>query len=105
MANGNGGRGATKSPSSSVQAVSHSRWRHIGTHIVSLVAFWGRSAMGWSVPFSLEEFLVEGPLLAGRGPSPCIAPPMRTFGPATSSRGAAAFRQLADEYPLGAAQT
>jgi hypothetical protein len=29
-----------------------------------LVAFWGRSAMGWPVPFSLGEFLVEGPLLA-----------------------------------------
>jgi hypothetical protein len=29
-----------------------------------LVAFWGRSAMRWSVPFSLGEFLVEGPLLA-----------------------------------------
>jgi hypothetical protein len=28
------------------------------------VAFWGRSAMGWSVPFSLGEFLVEEPLLA-----------------------------------------
>jgi hypothetical protein len=25
-----------------------------------LVAFWGRSAMGWSVPFSLGEVLVEG---------------------------------------------
>jgi hypothetical protein len=24
--------------------------------------------MGWSVPFSLGEFLVEGPLLAGRSP-------------------------------------
>jgi len=28
-----------------------------------LVAFEGRSAMGWSVPFSLGEFLVEGPFL------------------------------------------
>jgi hypothetical protein len=32
-----------------------------------LVTFWGRSAMGWSVPFSLGEFLVEGPLLAELG--------------------------------------
>ena len=30
-----GGRGSTKSPPSSIQAVSHSRWRHIGIHIVS----------------------------------------------------------------------
>jgi hypothetical protein len=59
-----GGRGSTKSPSSSVQAVSHSRWRHIGLRLFRLVAFWGRSAMRWSVPFSLGEFLVEGPLLA-----------------------------------------
>src|SRR6266436_2569270 len=54
-----GGRRSTKSPSSSVQAVLHSRRRHIG----SLVAFLGRSAMGWSVLFSFGEFLVEGPLL------------------------------------------
>jgi hypothetical protein len=38
-----------------------------GLILFRLVAFWGRigrSAMGWSVPFSLGEFLVEGPLLA-----------------------------------------
>jgi hypothetical protein len=35
-----------------------------GFILFRLVAFWGRSAMGWSVPFSLGEFLVEGPLLA-----------------------------------------
>ena len=51
-----------------VQAVSHSRWRHIGTHMFRLVAFWGRSAMDWSVPFSLGEFLVEGPVLADLQP-------------------------------------
>ena len=35
-----------------------------GLILFRLVTFWGRSAMGWSVPFSLGEFLVEGPLLA-----------------------------------------
>jgi hypothetical protein len=34
-----------------------------GLTLFRLVAFWGRSAMGWSVPFSLGEFLIEGPLL------------------------------------------
>jgi hypothetical protein len=33
-----------------------------------LTAFWGRSAMRWSVPFSLGEFLVEGPLLDRKEP-------------------------------------
>jgi hypothetical protein len=33
-----------------------------------LVAYCGRSAMGCSVPFSLGEFLVEGPLLAREPP-------------------------------------
>jgi hypothetical protein len=32
-----------------------------------LAAFWGRSAMAWSVPFSLGKFLVEGPILAYPG--------------------------------------
>jgi hypothetical protein len=40
-----------------------------GLILFRLVTFWGRSAMGWSVPFSLGEFLVEGPLLAGQRPS------------------------------------
>jgi hypothetical protein len=35
-----------------------------GLLLFRLVAFWVRSAMGWSVPFSLGELLVEGPLLA-----------------------------------------
>jgi hypothetical protein len=35
-----------------------------GLILFRLVTFWGRSAMGWSVPFSLGEFLVEGPLLS-----------------------------------------
>jgi len=68
VVNGNGGEVSTKSPSSSVQAVSH-----YGTPVgvisglilFRLVAFGGRSAMGWSVPFSWGEFLVEGPLQAG----------------------------------------
>src|ERR1700733_9723639 len=34
-----------------------------------LVAFGGRSAMGWFVPFSLGEFLVEGPLLGRKLPA------------------------------------
>ena len=34
-----------------------------GLRLFRLVAFWGRSAMRWSVPFSLGEFFVEGPLL------------------------------------------
>jgi hypothetical protein len=34
-----------------------------GLLLFRLVAFWVRSAMGWSVPFSLGELLVEGPLL------------------------------------------
>ena len=37
-----------------------------GLILFRLVAFWGRSTMGWSVPFSLGEFLVEGPLLTAR---------------------------------------
>jgi hypothetical protein len=37
-----------------------------GLILFRLVTFWRRSAMGWSVPFSLGEFLVEGPLLARR---------------------------------------
>jgi hypothetical protein len=36
-----------------------------GLKLYRLVAFWVRSAMGWSVPFLLGEFLVEGPLLVG----------------------------------------
>jgi len=39
-----------------------------GLILFRLVAFWGRSAMGWSVPFSLGEFLVEGLLLARKLP-------------------------------------
>jgi hypothetical protein len=35
-----------------------------GLILFRLVTFWGRSAMGWSVPFSLGEFLVKGPLLS-----------------------------------------
>src|ERR1700680_2414996 len=46
------------------EAVSHSRWRHIGTYIVSFSNVLGPVRMGWFVPFSLGEFLVEGPLLA-----------------------------------------
>jgi hypothetical protein len=41
-----------------------------GLILFRLVTFWGRSAMGWSVPFSLGEFLVEGPLLAVMVSSP-----------------------------------
>src|SRR5271170_555540 len=70
-----GGRGATNSPSSSVQAVSHYRTPVgviSGLILFRLVAFWGRPTMGWSVPFSLGEFLVEGPLLGRQEP---IAPP------------------------------
>ena len=37
--------------------------------------FWGRSAMGWSGPFSLGEFLVEGPLLARLLPIGFLRPP------------------------------
>jgi len=55
VANGNGRERTDKVPFSSVQTVSHSRWRHIGAHIASLVVFWARSAMGWAVPFSLGE--------------------------------------------------
>src|ERR1700722_2551778 len=36
-----------------------------GLILFRLVAFGGRSAMGWSVPLSLGEFLVEGRLQAG----------------------------------------
>ncbi len=46
-------------------AVLHSRWRHIGTHIVSFSSAWGRLAMGRSIPFLLGEFLIEVPPLAG----------------------------------------
>src|ERR1700677_2875878 len=65
------GKGSTKSPFGSVEAVSHSRWRHTGTYIVSFSSVLGPVTMGWSGPFSLGEFLVEGPLLAGcrRAPS------------------------------------
>jgi hypothetical protein len=41
-----------------------------GLILFRLVAFWGRSAVGWPVPFSLGEFLVEGPLLAESTSSP-----------------------------------
>src|SRR5208283_6023953 len=64
-----GGRGSTKSPSSSVQAVSHYSTPVgviSGLILFRLVAFGGRSAMGWSVPFSLGEFLIEGPLASWR---------------------------------------
>jgi hypothetical protein len=61
--------GSTKSPFSSVQAVSRYR-TPVGVIsrlvLFRLVAFGGRSAMGWSVPFSFGELLVEGPLLASR---------------------------------------
>src|ERR1700684_2984537 len=40
------GKGSTKSPSSSVQAVAHSRWRHIGTHIVSFSSVLGTVSDG-----------------------------------------------------------
>jgi hypothetical protein len=40
------GRRSTKSPSSSVQAVSHSRWRHVGTHIVSFSSALGTVSDG-----------------------------------------------------------
>src|ERR1700722_13294322 len=62
------GKGSTEAPFRSVQALSHSRWRHIGTHIVRLVAFGVRPAMGWSIPCSLGEFLVEGPRLGRKEP-------------------------------------
>src|SRR6202142_129809 len=38
-----------------------------GLILFRLAAFWGRSAMRWSIPFSLGEFLIEGPLLDPEG--------------------------------------
>src|SRR6202030_2563319 len=46
-----GGRGSTKSPSSSVQAVLQSRWRHIGTHIVSFSSVLGTVSDALVRPF------------------------------------------------------
>ena len=60
------GKGSTKSPSSSVLRLYRTPVGVIsGLILFRLVAFWGRSAIGWSVSFSLGEFLVEG-LLLGR---------------------------------------
>jgi hypothetical protein len=56
-----GGRGSTKSPSSSVQAVSHSRWRHIGTHIVSFSSVWGTVSDGSN--YGIENYV--GVMLGG----------------------------------------
>ena len=51
------GKGSTKSPSSSVLRLYRTPVGVIsGLILFRLVAFWGRSTMGWSVPFSLGEF-------------------------------------------------
>src|SRR5450631_787096 len=61
-----GGRGSTKSSSSSVQVVSHYRTPVgvIGTHIVSFGSVWGTVSDGSVRSFFVGKFLVEGPLLA-----------------------------------------
>jgi hypothetical protein len=61
-----GGRGSTKSSSSSVQVVSHYRTPVgvIGTHIVSFGSVWGTVSDGLVRSFFVGKFLVEGPLLA-----------------------------------------
>src|ERR1700676_2230041 len=67
------------------EAVSHSRWRHIGTYIVSFSNVLGPVSDGWSVPFSLGEFLVEGPLLADRTRSSCARARTRAIDSAGTS--------------------
>src|SRR6478736_7009364 len=46
------------------EAVSHSRWRHIGTYIVSFSNVLGPVSDGLVCPFFVGRVLVEGPLLA-----------------------------------------
>jgi hypothetical protein len=95
------GKGSTKSPSSSVQAVPHSRWRHIGTYIVSFSSALRPVNDGLVWPFSLGEFLVEGPRLAESTHWRCdvapgnvhgrfTAPTVLKFGRSSSSSASAA---------------
>ena len=74
------GKGSTKTPSCSVQAVSHSRWRHIGTYVVAFSSVLG------PVKHSLGEFLVEGPLLAVV-PTDASVPPLSTLCGRSSASG------------------
>ena len=46
------------------EAVSHSRWRHIGTYIVSFSNDLGPVSDELVCPFFVGRVLVEGPLLA-----------------------------------------
>jgi hypothetical protein len=66
-----------------------------GLILFRLVAFWGRSTMGWSVPFSLGEFLVEGPLLPP-GAYRATGPLNETSRPLTDANSTWGDRQVAD---------
>ena len=61
MANGNArGRASTKSPSSSVQAVLHSRWHHFGS-LVAVVSISFRAAR--DAPFGAPSFISKLPAI------------------------------------------